>query len=62
MDADLLWEDFFAVLNAKEQQIVVWPRTGATEVGEIANANEIGYASKDPAQAALPLGIEDAHN
>jgi hypothetical protein len=69
VDADLLWEDFFAVLNAKERQIVVCLRSGVTQVGEI--AKEIGYANHSPVskklalirrKAALLLGIEDARN
>jgi hypothetical protein len=69
VDADLLWEDFFAVLNAKERQIVVCLRSGVTQVGEI--AKEIGYANHSPVskklaairrKAALLLGIEDSRN
>lgn len=67
--ADLLWEDFFAVLNAKERQIVVCLRSGVTQVGEI--AKEIGYANHSPVskklaairrKAALLLGIEESRN
>lgn len=69
VDADLLWEDFFAVLNAKERQIVVCLRNGVTRVGEI--AKEIGYANHSPVskklaairhKAALLLGINDSRN
>jgi hypothetical protein len=69
VDADLLWEDFFAVLNAKERQIVVCLRSGVTQLGEI--AKEIGYANHSPVskklamirrKAALLLGIEDSRN
>jgi len=69
VEADLLWEDFFAVLNAKERQVVVCLRSGVTQVGEI--AKEIGYANHSPVskklaairrKAALLLGIEDSRN
>lgn len=69
VEADLLWEDFFAVLNAKERQIVVCLRSGVTQVGDI--AKEIGYANHSPVskklaairrKAALLLGIEDSRN
>ena len=69
VDADLLWEDFFAVLNVKERQIVVCLRSGVTQVGDI--AKEIGYANHSPVskklaairrKAALLLGIEDSRN
>jgi len=48
-----LWEDFFAVLNAKERQIVMRLRNGVAQVGEI--AREIGYANHSPSPRSSRL-------
>lgn len=48
---DLLWEDFFAVLNAKEREVVVCLRSGITKVGEI--AEKLGYANHSPVSKKL---------
>lgn len=65
---NLLWEDFFAVLDAKEREIVVCLRNGHT-VGDI--AADFGYANHSPVskrlsairrKAALLLGIDGSNN
>lgn len=47
----LLWQDFFAVLNTKEKQIVVCLRKGATNLTEVAQS--LGYANHSPISKAL---------
>jgi hypothetical protein len=47
----LLWEDFFAILDAKEREIVVCLRSGVTKVGAI--ANRLGYANHSPISKKL---------
>lgn len=48
---DLLWEDFFSLLNWKDRQVVVCLRNGITKVGEI--ATELGYANHSPVSKRL---------
>jgi hypothetical protein len=48
---NLLWEDFFGILDQKERRIVVCLRNGITKLGDI--ANEIGYANHSPISKAL---------
>ena len=48
---DLLWEDFLAVLDAKERQVTVLLRNGRTKLGDI--AQELGYANHSPVSKAL---------
>jgi len=40
---NLLWEDFFSLVDAKERQVVVCLRNGITRIGEIAKS--LGYAN-----------------
>lgn len=47
----LLWEDFFALLNHKEREIVVCLRNGVTNLGEI--ADRMGYANHSPISKRL---------
>jgi hypothetical protein len=49
--ANLLFEDFLALLNAKERSVIVCLRSGITRVGEI--ARHLGYASHSPVSKAL---------
>lgn len=48
---ELLWQDFFAILNAKEKQIVVCLRKGATNLTEVARS--LGYSNHSPVSKAL---------
>lgn len=47
----LLYEDFLAVLDKKERQVVVLLRSGITKVGEV--ASQMGYANHSPVSKAL---------
>lgn len=47
----LLWENFIALLNPKEKQIVICLRNGATNLTEV--AEEMGYANHSPVSKAL---------
>jgi hypothetical protein len=47
---NLLWEDFFALLDAKERNIVVCLRNGATRLDI---AKDLGYANHSPVSKAL---------
>lgn len=47
----LIYEDFLAVLDRKERQVVVLLRSGFTRVGEI--ASQLGYANHSPVSKAL---------
>lgn len=47
----LLFEDFFAVLDRRERQIVLCLSRGTTKLGEI--AAELGYANHSPVSKAL---------
>lgn len=49
--ANLLYEDFLALLNPKEREIVVCIRSGTTGVGDI--AKEVGYANHSPVSKRL---------
>jgi hypothetical protein len=49
--ADLLFEDFLALLNPREREIIVCIRSGMTRVGDI--ARELGYANHSPVSKAL---------
>jgi hypothetical protein len=51
VEEDLLWEDFIALLNLKERQIVVCLRNGITKVAEIGQI--LGYANHSPVSKAL---------
>jgi hypothetical protein len=48
---NLLWEDFFGILDQKEKRIVVCLRNGITKLGDI--ANEMGYANHSPVSKVL---------
>lgn len=48
---NILWEDFIAILNPKEKQIVVCLRNGFTKIGDI--SKELGYANHSPVSKAL---------
>jgi len=48
---DLLWEDFFSVLDYKEQKITICLRNGFTKVGDI--AKRLGYANHSPISKVL---------
>jgi len=48
---DLLWQDFSALLDAKERHIVVCLRSGVTKLGDIASS--LGYANHSPVSKAL---------
>jgi hypothetical protein len=48
---NLLWEDFLALLDAKEREIVILIRSGETKVGEISKL--LGYANHSPVSKAL---------
>jgi hypothetical protein len=50
-DENLLWEDFFAVVDRKDRRIVVCLRNGHTRVGDI--AKELGDANHSPVSKAL---------
>lgn len=47
----LLWENFIALLDPKEKQIVICLRNGTTKLGEI--AQHLGYANHSPISKAL---------
>jgi hypothetical protein len=49
--ANLSFEDFLALLNPKEREIVVCIRNGVTRVGDIART--LGYANHSPVSKAL---------
>lgn len=51
--SNLLWEDFLAVMDEKERQIVICLRSGHTRVGEI--AAKLGYASHAPISRRLKV-------
>ena len=51
IEEDLLWEDFIALLDPKERQIVVCLRNGTTKLGEISRL--LGYANHSPVSKAL---------
>jgi hypothetical protein len=48
---DLLWEDFFALLEPKERRVVVCLRKGLTRLGDI--AKKLGYANHSPISKSL---------
>jgi hypothetical protein len=48
---NLAWQQFFAVLNSKEREIIVCMRSGKTKLGEV--AQELGYANHSPISKAL---------
>jgi hypothetical protein len=48
---NLVYEDFFALLDQRERQIVVCLRSGVTRLGDI--AREIGYQTHSPVSKAL---------
>lgn len=48
---NLLWEEFLALFDGKERQVVVLLRNGFTRVGDI--ARELGYANHSPVSKAL---------
>ena len=48
---NLLWEDFFGLLNPKEREIVVCLRNGATTLTEV--AQKLGYANHSPISKKL---------
>jgi hypothetical protein len=48
---NLLWQDFFAVLNPKEKEIVVCLAKGATNLSEV--ADQLGYKNHSPISKAL---------
>ena len=48
---NLLWQDFFAMLNRKERHVVVCLRNGTTKLKEIAKT--LGYANHSPVSKAL---------
>lgn len=48
---NLLWEDFLALLDARERRVVVLLRNGVTTVGEISRT--LGYANHSPVSKAL---------
>jgi hypothetical protein len=48
---DLLWEDFIALLDRKERQVVVCLRNGVTKVGEVSKI--LGYANHSPVSKTL---------
>lgn len=51
VDENLLWEDFFAILNAKERRVVVCLRNGMSKATEIAAT--LGYANHSPVSKTL---------
>ena len=48
---NLVWEDFIALLDRKERQVVVCLRNGVTKVGEISKV--LGYANHSPISKTL---------
>jgi hypothetical protein len=48
---ELLWEDFFAVLDNKERSVVVCLRNSTSKIGEI--GKELGYANHSPISKVL---------
>jgi hypothetical protein len=48
---NLLWQDFSAVLDARERHVVVCLRNGTTKLGDIATS--LGYANHSPVSKAL---------
>jgi hypothetical protein len=50
-EGNLLWEDFFAILNKKERSIVVCLKNGITNHGEIGEL--MGYKNHSPVSKAL---------
>jgi hypothetical protein len=52
-EENLLWQDFFALLNARERRIVVCLRSGISRATEI--GRELGYANHSPVSKALTL-------
>lgn len=48
---NLLWQEFAALLDARERQIVVCLRNGTTKLGDIATS--LGYANHSPVSKAL---------
>lgn len=48
---NLLWQDFIALLDARERHIVVCLRNGTTKLGDIAQS--FGYANHSPVSKAL---------
>ena len=51
VEGNLVCEDFLALLNKKEKNVVVCLRNGITRVGEI--SKELGYANHSPVSKAL---------
>ena len=47
----LIWEDFFALLNPKEKQIVVCLKNGVTKLSEVGEI--LGYANHSPVSKAM---------
>ena len=48
---NLLWEDFFTLLDAKEGRIVICLRNGVTKIGDVAGI--LGYANHSPVSKRL---------
>jgi len=51
VEGNIVYEDFLALLNKKEKNIVVCLRNGITRVGEI--SKQLGYANHSPVSKAL---------
>lgn len=51
VEDNLVWEDFFTILNKKERRVIVCLRNGITKVGEI--STELGYANHSPISKTL---------
>lgn len=51
VENNLFWENFIALLNEKEKQIIILLRSGYTQVGEISKM--LGYANHSPVSKAL---------
>jgi hypothetical protein len=52
-EENLLWQDFFALLNPRERRIIVCLRSGISRATEI--ARELGYANHSPVSKALAV-------
>ncbi|PUV21543.1 hypothetical protein [Sphingobacterium athyrii] len=48
---DLIWEDFIALLNPKEKQIVICLKNGITKLSDI--GQYLGYANHSPISKAM---------
>jgi hypothetical protein len=51
VEGQMLYEDFLALLDPKEKQVVVLLRNGITRVGEV--ASKLGYANHSPVSKTL---------